>query len=105
MSDKVKIGYLINLIEEAAEVQQIASKCLRFGFDNYDPNDPDQTPNRVLLAKELGNLKHCQGMLDFLKVLDPEMVSVGEEEKEARLRKYPLIIDGAAVTFTTPEGQ
>ncbi len=43
------------LIEEAAEVQKIACKILRHGYDSYHPKMPG-TRNREMLAEELGDL-------------------------------------------------
>lgn len=44
---------LAMLAEECAEVIQAIGKILRHGYDSYHPLDPDQTPNRVLLDREL----------------------------------------------------
>lgn len=49
------------LIEECAEVQQIACKILRHGYDSIHPQDVSETDNRALLQNEIG---------DFLAVLD-----------------------------------
>lgn len=46
---------LAMLIEEAAEVQQIATKILRHGYDSFHPDDP-RTSNRQLLDGELRDL-------------------------------------------------
>lgn len=90
---KERRGLLINLIEEASEVSQIAAKCLRFGIHNYNPNDPEQTENSELLAKEIGNFMHIVDRLIGGKHIDGIDVYDGEEEKRLRLEKYPLIID------------
>ena len=44
------------LVEEAAEVQQIAMKIIRHGYDSCNPFDADKTTNQELLQKELGDL-------------------------------------------------
>ena len=44
---------LAYLIEEAAEVQQIASKVLRHGYDSYSPDDPGKGSNREQLNRKL----------------------------------------------------
>jgi len=54
---------LIHLMEEAAEVQQAASKCLRFGFDGYNPDDPMRTTNSYDLKQELKDLRATEVML------------------------------------------
>jgi len=87
-------GLLINLIEEAAEVAQMGAKCLRFGLDGYNPNDPKRTPNRVLLAREIGNFTFIGDKLITQETLPLiEMVN-GMLSKEGGLKKYPLIIKG-----------
>lgn len=54
------------LIEEAAEVQQIACKILRHGYESYNSdlivNQRSGGPkyvNRKMLEKELGHLQHA----------------------------------------------
>lgn len=61
---------LICLMEECAEVQQIASKCLRFGFSNYHPDDADKTPNYQQLRRELYDLDAIRAMLETVTRLN-----------------------------------
>lgn len=44
---------LVLLIEECGEVIQAATKCLRFGWDRYEP---DYGINSDVLSKEIGDL-------------------------------------------------
>ncbi len=44
---------LVMLLEEAAEVIKCASKVLRFGYDDYHPDDQNKRSNRTLLGEEL----------------------------------------------------
>lgn len=44
---------LAMLAEEAAEVNQIAMKILRHGYESFHPDDPQRVTNRRLLEKEL----------------------------------------------------
>jgi hypothetical protein len=57
------------LIEECGEVIQAATKCLRFGYDRYQPS---YGQNDVVLAEEVGDL---MGVVDALtleqKVIGP----------------------------------
>lgn len=54
---------LVCLMEEAAEIQQIASKCLRFGLDNYHPDRPE-TDNLDELQRELTDFDAIRFMLN-----------------------------------------
>ena len=47
---------LIRLIEECAEVQQCATKMLRFGPSNYHPADPHKETNLHAFRRELDDL-------------------------------------------------
>lgn len=47
---------LAMLAEEAAEVNQIAMKILRHGYESFHPDDPQRFTNRRLLEKELLDL-------------------------------------------------
>lgn len=85
-------GLLLNLIEEANEVALIATKALRFGLDSYDPNDPKQKTNRMLIARELGNLLHIQNLLLTEDVLDSNEIDTGIDQKRERLNIYPMIV-------------
>lgn len=51
------------LVEEAAEVQQVAMKIIRHGYTSYNPFDETKTNNRKLLEKELGDLVFALGLL------------------------------------------
>lgn len=62
---------LVLLIEECGEVIQAATKCLRFGWDRYQP---EYGKNDVVLASEIGDLL---GVIDAL----PE----SDEAREERL--------------------
>ncbi len=59
------------LIEEAAEVQQIATKILRHGFNSYHPDDPTRKTNRELLQAELTDLAAAQLLMLLSKDVQP----------------------------------
>lgn len=76
------------LVEECAEVQQIAMKIMRHGYDSFHPEDPDMTPNRQLLEKELGDLRFAHQLM-----FQNNDVSFGEMNKHAdrkreKIQKY-----------------
>jgi hypothetical protein len=91
MDDRTR-GLLINLIEEAAEVSQIAAKCIRFGMDSYDPTQKLRVYNDELLALEIGNFKHIVQRLIETEIINEEIITEGREKKKSRLEKYALII-------------
>ena len=51
------------LIEECAEVQQIACKVLRHGYPSVNPLIPETTSNRQYLEIELGHLMNALDLL------------------------------------------
>lgn len=54
---------LAMLIEECAEVSQIACKVLRHGYENHHPDDPTTT-NRDLLTSEMADLIAVYELMD-----------------------------------------
>jgi len=50
-------------MEECAEVQQMASKCLRFGFGNHHPDAPARKTNASVLQRELKDFRAIEFML------------------------------------------
>lgn len=81
------LGILTNLAEEAAEVQQMVSKIIRFGWDSHHPDDPEKTINTVRLAREVGNF---MAMLDFLE-LPKDEIEIGRCRKHQGVMKYGLL--------------
>lgn len=77
---------LKHLIEEAAEVVQAATKCQRFGYDSWHPDDIHHTTNNVLLAREIGNLIAVVTSLGC--VIPEEEVQYGVQQKIKNMRKY-----------------
>ncbi len=74
------------LIEEAAEVQQAASKSLRFGLDDNHP-DSDRT-NRQDLADELTGLLAVIDLCRKYGMKLPEIGNPGDmEDKQDRVNK------------------
>jgi hypothetical protein len=47
------------LVEECAEVQQIACKILRHGYKSRNPKIPGGETNREALEREVGDLLHA----------------------------------------------
>lgn len=76
------------LIEEAAEVQQMACKVLRHGYDSWHPADPDKTSNRELLATEVGHLVWAIDAMGHAGDLDGKRIARAEREKAASVGRY-----------------
>ena len=56
---------LIHVSEECGEVIQEATKIIRFGLDNYHPDDTTMTPNKLRLASEVAQLSEVYN--EFVK--------------------------------------
>lgn len=67
---------LAMLIEEAAEVQQIATKILRHGFNSSDPSKSNPIPNSILLKSELTDF-----FAVFRFLVDADLVDEPTEEE------------------------
>jgi hypothetical protein len=76
------------LIEECAEVQQIACKILRHGYASTNPIGNDPSSNRDLLEKECGHVQHAIARLTAEGDLDPSMVNGFEHEKAQSIGRW-----------------
>lgn len=47
---------LIRVIEECSEVIKVACKVQRFGWTNYNPNDPEKRMNIDLMRDEISDV-------------------------------------------------
>ena len=79
------------LMEECAEISIIASKIKRFGLDSYNPYDPEQTTNRMLLIRELNDLMAAIEIINDRTDLDykPDIKSI--ELKKQKVIHYENI--------------
>ena len=48
---------ITHLMEECAELIQILCKVQDFGWNNWHPDDKEETPNFKLVLKEIGDVK------------------------------------------------
>lgn len=76
------------LVEEAAEVQQIAMKIIRHGAASYNPFDETMTSNRNLLEKELGDLQFAIKLMAEKGDIYSENIHKHQESKVDRVRQY-----------------
>ncbi len=75
------------LIEECAEVQQIACKILRHGYNSRNPTVNDSPNNKQLLETEVGDLLFAIEWLS-LKDIDPTKVRYAAIDKKGKIKKY-----------------
>lgn len=88
-----RLEYLLTCVmEEAAEMQQMAAKSQRFGLDSFNPYEPKQANNEFQLLKEFEELKAVMEMLQPFtgKLPDGHAQRIRDEKKE-RVEKFILI--------------
>jgi|SRR6478609_5036782 NTP pyrophosphatase (non-canonical NTP hydrolase) len=76
------------IVEEAAEVQQVAMKIVRHGYGSHNPFDEDKTPNRRLLEKELGDLLFAVQLMIDCHDLNENAIKQFSEEKRNKIQQY-----------------
>lgn len=86
------------LIEECAEVQQRATKLLRFGRDEVQEGQP--LTNAQQLSREVADLEVMVDMAQSLGLISVDDFDVQKDRKRAKLAKYmqtsaPAPHDGA----------
>ena len=74
------------LIEECAEVQQRATKLLRFGRDEVQAGQP--LTNAQRLSKELGDLRVLVDMAADAGLVDPMEIKERATRKREKLERY-----------------
>lgn len=74
---------LVILMEECAEVQVAAAKCMRFGYDDL---------NVSRLESELGDLQCMVSLLKEQNVVDQAMIDMGERHKRTKLKQFSSLI-------------
>lgn len=74
---------LVLLIEECSEVQHVASKILRFGYDGANPSD--NIRNRYLLERELGDLFAVIKLMKERSDIDRDMIDRAMKSKYLKL--------------------
>lgn len=74
------------LIEEAAEVQQRATKSLRFGVVEIQPGQ--QLTNAQRLGLEIGDFMEIVELAAGLGLVDREAITIGRVGKKRQLAKF-----------------
>lgn len=85
---KAELERLAILVEECAEIQQIAMKIIRHGYESYHPEDISKTSNRKLLSNELGDLVFAMALMFTNKDIKEEDVQEAKWDKKHRIQKY-----------------
>lgn len=94
-----KVEYLlVCLIEEAAEVQQIASKCLRFGLNNHHPDHPE-IENVDELHRELVDLDAIHLMLIYAGILPAKDSSIKDMSPKIEKVEHYMHVSRACGTL------
>lgn len=82
---------LVILMEECAEVQQVAAKALRFGIDHVAPDKP-VPPNRAILAAEIGDVAAMVHVLVRDGLIDCALIS-SDDPASGNVFVYEQAID------------
>jgi hypothetical protein len=84
-----EVERLTLLIEECAEVQQMATKTLRHGYGSCHPDDRfHKMPNRRLLEKVLGDLLYVISLMDDYADINPKAIAEYKEKKKEAIQEY-----------------
>lgn len=76
------------LVEECAEVQQIAMKIFRHGKYSSNPTDPTMTTNIKLLEKELGDLLFAAQLMIGAKDISVGAIQTSASRKKQKIKDY-----------------
>lgn len=74
------------LIEEASEIQQRATKALRFGLDEIQPGQPLNNAQR--LDYEIGDFVAVLRRLQAIEVSNSFAIETAAQAKDPKLAKY-----------------
>lgn len=84
--DIAEVERLALLIEECAEVQQIACKILRHGYESHHPLG--LTANRAMLEREIGDLRAAIMLMGLAGDVSWETVRESSIQKAASVRQW-----------------
>lgn len=76
------------VMEEMAEVSQVIGKILRHGYDSFNPTIPKADTNRLLLAKEIGDVAYALNLLSAAEDVDMVEVSQSFHKKAETFRHW-----------------
>lgn len=85
---KAEIERLALLVEECAEVQQIAMKILRHGYESYNPTIQNSPTNREDLQKEIGHLQFAiELMVEKEDIIQAHCI-ISKDEKSETISRW-----------------
>ncbi len=76
------------LSEEMGEAIQAIGKILRHGYEAFSPFDPEKTPNRVALQKEIGDVKYAIETMTKCGDLDINDIEIHQNNKRGKILPY-----------------
>jgi len=74
------------LLEECGEVVQMCGKILRHGYASHNPNGGEC--NKVLLEKEIGDVKFALKMMARRGDIDFDRIDKEQYRKSVKVQKY-----------------
>jgi NTP pyrophosphatase (non-canonical NTP hydrolase) len=86
--NKSELERIAILVEECAEVQQIAMKIIRHGYGSHNPLDENKINNRELLNRELGDLMFAIKLMQEYFDVNPKSIETHETLKRENIQKY-----------------
>ena len=86
--DAAQAERLACLIEEAAEVQQIACKILRHGYESVGPDPGYGSSNRILLESEIADFEYARSLMVSSRDISPARIARRYIEAGCRRPRY-----------------
>lgn len=83
-----QIERLIILSEECAEVIQVVSKIIRFGYEDFNPYAKDIRSNRERLEEELGDVLGAMQLFNLASELNNMKILDAKEKKLQKFEKF-----------------
>jgi hypothetical protein len=85
---------LLLLMEEAAEVSQVASKTVRFGLDSSNPVHPEEGDNEYKLNLEWNDMIAIMEVLEDEGIVTCKLNREAIDKKKKKLNKYYAMSQG-----------
>lgn len=79
---------LAMLAEECGEIIQVIGKILRHGYESSHPDDAEDTTNRTLLEREIGDFECVFAMMAGAGDVKTEYIGACFKAKQRKVGKY-----------------